>query len=249
MAKMSSGSYDLNRWLYGGYDSDVVSVVYGGPGTGKTTFCLLTAVSQAKKGNKVIFIDSEGGFSIERIKQIAGNEEDNEKALENIILLKVTNFDEQRNVFRRISSYLKDEVSLIVVDGMTILYRLDFAIAREKDEYKGKSEDKDKLAKTINLNNEEMKKINLSLIEQMKTLNEIARKKSIPVLVTNQVYSWQDEKRMVGGDILNYWGKCLIELVNERGRRTAYLRKHRSLPEKKMDFSIVNEGIRKKGWI
>jgi hypothetical protein len=54
---------------------------------------------------------------------------------------------------------------------------------------------------------------------------------------------------MVAGDILRYWSKCLIELVNERGRRTAYLRKHRSLPEKSMDFQIYDLGIRKKGWI
>jgi DNA repair protein RadB len=228
MARISAGSFDLNKWLHGGYETDIVSVIYGPPGCGKTNFCLLAAVSQAKKGNNILFIDTEGGFSVERVKQIAGSE--NEAALKHIFLLKPTSFDEQKDAFRQLESYLKKELSLIVVDGMTILYRLDFAVAREKD-----------IA--------EMQKINTLLVEQMKTLAEIARKREIPVIVTNQVYSWQDEKKMVGGDILHYWGKCLIELVIEGGRRTAYLRKHRSLKESSFPFQITNEGIRKRGWI
>ena len=228
MAKISTGSYDMNKWLFGGYERDIVSVLYGGAGTGKTNFCLIAAVSQAKKGNIVIFIDSEGGFSSERVKQLAG--EDYEKVMKNILLLKPTNFSEQKKSFEQLLKYLSNEISLIVVDGMTILYRLDFASAREKDK-------------------EEMQKINSELVRQMRTLVEIARKRDIPIIVTNQVYRWEDSDKMVGGDILRYWGKCLIELVNDRGRRSAHLRKHRSLPEKSLSFQIINSGIRKRGWI
>ena len=227
MAKVSAGSYDINKWLYGGYEDDIVSVIYGGSGTGKTNFCLLAAVSQAKKGSKVIFIDTEGGFSVERVKQLAG--EDYNEVLKNILLMKPTNFVEQKKAFEELLKNLKNEVSLIVVDGMTILYRLDFAAAREKDDF-------------------EAKKINSELARQLGVLAEIARKRNIPVIITNQVYQWDDSPRMVGGDILKYWGKCLIELVNEGGRRKAYLRKHRSLPEKEIEFQIVDLGIRKRGF-
>jgi DNA repair protein RadB len=191
---------------------------------------MLAAVSQAKKGNKVVFIDTEGGFSSERVKQLVGEKDGVDFVLKNILLLKPTNFGEQKEAFRKLNEYLKDEVSLIVVDGMTILYRLDFSAAREKDL-------------------EAMQRINSALVEQMKTLAEIARKRNIPVIVTNQVYNWQEEKKMVGGDIMQYWGKCMIELVNDKGRRTANLRKHRSLPEKSFEFRISNEGIKKTGWI
>lgn len=231
--KISAGSYDLNKWLFGGYDKDVITVLYGGPGTGKTNFCVLAAVSQAKKGKKVIFIDTEGGFSSERVKQIALGE--SEEALKNILLLKPTSFAEQKKSFEELLKNLKDEVGLIVVDGMTILYRLAFAAAREEDE----NVDSKGMA--------EFRKINSELARQMRVLAEIARKKNIPVLVTNQVYRWEDAQRMVAGDILKYWGKCLIELANEKGRRFAYLRKHRSLPEKELEFVIVNEGVRKRG--
>ena len=232
MTKVSAGSYDLNKWLFGGYDSDIITVIYGGAGTGKTNFCMVAAVSQAKKGRKVIYIDTEGGFSTERVKQLVGNGNgiDYEKVLENILILKPTNFVEQKEAFDELNKYLKDEVALIAVDGMTILYRLDFASARSDGE-------------------KEMQKINSELVRQMKTLAEIARKRHIPVLVTNQIYRWNDEGKMVAGDILQYWGKCLIELVNDAGKRTAILNKHRSLPEKILNFQIYDSGIRKRGWI
>lgn len=243
MVKLSAGSYDINRWLHGGYDYDIITTLYGGPGSGKTNFCLLAAVSQAKKGKKVIFIDTEGGFSSERVKQLLGREiekENGEKyasVLKNILILKPTSFNEQKKVFDELHKHLdsdKNTVSLIIVDGMTMLYRLEFADAREKMNGRDIGE---------------IQKVNSELTRQMRVLAEISRKRGIPVLVTNQVYKWDDEIKMVGGDILKYWSKCLIELVNEGGRRTAFLRKHRSLPEKKFGFGIFDEGVRKRGWL
>ena len=236
MTKISAGSYDLNKWLHGGYDSDIITTFYGAAGSGKTNFCLLVAVSQAKKGNKVIFIDTEGGFSSERVKQFLGNNKENkdyEKVLKNIFLLKPTNFKEQKEAFNQLIKYMKNfrkQISLIVVDGMTMLYRLDFADARKKD---------------IG----EIQKVNAELTKQMRLLAEIARKQNIPILVTNQVYNWENDIKMVGGDILKYWSKCLIELVNDNGKKIAHLRKHRSLKESSFNFQITNEGIRKRGWI
>ena len=230
MVKISAGSYDLNKWLFGGYESDIVSVIYGSSGSGKTNFCMLAAVSQAKKGKKVVFIDTEGGFSTDRVKQLVNGDLDYKEVLKNIFLLKPTDFMEQKKAFIQLNEYLKDEVSLIVVDGMTMLYRLEFAVAREKDL-------------------EAIQKINKDLVEQMRTLAEIARKKEIPVIVTNQTYMLEDSNKMVGGDIMNYWSKCIIELINERGTRKAILKKHRSLKEKEMEFKIVDSGIKKSGWI
>ena len=238
--KISAGSYDLNKFLYGGYDKDIITTIYGQAGSGKTNFVLCATVSQAKKGNKVIFIDTEGGFSVERVKQLAG--EDWKKILENVLLLQPTSFLEQEESFDKLLKELKtSKIGLIVVDGMTMLYRLELAEARKKSD-------------------EEVYKTNSKLAKQTRILAEISRKQDIPVLVTNQVYGefLNDEdfkagkKReffMVGGDILKYWSKCLIELRNENNKRKLILKKHRSLPEKEMEFEIINSGIRKKGWI
>ena len=84
---------------------------------------------------------------------------------------------------------------------------------------------------------------------QRKNLSEITRKKNIPILLTNQVYADFDNKeniKMVGGDILKYGSKCLIELqVGHKGVRKAIVIKHRSLPQSEMMYRIVNEGISK----
>lgn len=45
-----------------GYESDIITTIYGPAGSGKTNFSLLAAVSCASKGNKVLFIDTEGDF-------------------------------------------------------------------------------------------------------------------------------------------------------------------------------------------
>ena len=103
--KISTGSYDLNNWLLGGYEEDVITMIAGPPGSGKTNIGILAACSQAKKGNKIIFIDTEGGFSVERVKQIVG--ENYEKILNNFFLLEPTNFDEQKKCFLQLLNKIK----------------------------------------------------------------------------------------------------------------------------------------------
>ena len=239
--KISSGSYDLNKWFYGGYEKDVITMVAGPAGSGKTNFSILAACSQAKKGNKVIFMDTEGGFSVERVKQIVG--ENYTEVLENIFLLEPVSFAEQKKDFSKLLVQLKkDHVSLIVIDGMAMLYRLELGDAiQSKDDF------------TI-------KQVNREVAKQMRVLAEIARKKNIPVIVTNQVYvdfvSEEDWKKgikgnvnLVGGDLLQYWCKCIIELQNNNGKRNIKLLKHRSLEQKEMLFEIRNKGIFRRGWL
>jgi DNA repair protein RadB len=241
MDKISTGSYDLNRWLYGGYESGIITMLAGSPGSGKTNFCFLASCSQAKKGKKVIFIDTEGGFSAERIKQIAG--QDYEEIMKNIFLLEPTSFEEQKKVFFKLLERVKKEqVGLIVVDGMSMLYRLELGEIDKNEE------------------NSKIQELNREVARQMRALAEISRKQKISIIITNQVYSnflseedWkkgvQRETNIVGGDLFKYWSKCIIELKKFGGKRSAVLLKHRNLPEKEMSFEIVNEGIRKRGWI
>ena len=234
--KISTGSYDLNKWLYGGYERDIITMIAGSPGSGKTNFALLAACSQAKKGNKVVFVDTEGGFSVERIKQIAGDESA-EKILENILILSPTSFEEQKKDFVKLLGFVKKgHVNLIVVDGMAMLYRLELGDAVRSGE------------------DDKIKEINREVAGQMRSLAEISRKQNIPVIITNQVYSEfvsegglksnaERKTNLVGGDLFKYWSKCIIELKNNSGKRKAVLLKHRSMPEKEMGFVIRNEGI------
>jgi len=250
MTKVSSGNKELDEFLGGGYEDDVITTIYGPAGSGKTNLCMIAAVEQAKNGKKVIFIDTEGGFSVDRLSQIG-----DETFMKNILILKATSFSEQKDVFNRLleellegRSYSKysrtkeqvprKDIGLIIVDSIAMLYRLEMGNARgEKDESKINS-------------------INRSLAWQLKVLSEISRKKSIPIMVTNQVYSdfvknpEVEEKKvhMVGGDLLKYWSKCIIELKRDSDKRKAILRKHRSLPEKDFSFQITMKGISKIGF-
>ncbi len=238
--RISTGSFDLNKWLEGGYEKDIITMIAGPPGSGKTNFCILGACSQSRQNKKVIFIDTEGGFSIERVRQIVGDKCD--KILKNIFLLNSTSFEEQRKCFSQLLMKLKKEqIGLIIVDGMAMSYRLELGDAiQSKDELK-------------------IKNINREAARQMRILSEISRKQKIPVLITNQVYDsfvsnddWKKgikgEVNIVGGDLFKYWSKCIIELKSDRGRR-AILLKHRSLKEKEMSFEIKNEGIFRKRWL
>ena len=239
--KISTGSYDFNKWLYGGYEKDVITMIAGPPGCGKTNLGILASCSQARKGSKVIFVDTEGGFSSERVKQIVGDE--CEKVLGNVLLLEPTNFEEQKKSFEKLLLQVKkDHVSLIVIDGMAMLYRLELGDAQKSGD------------------SENIKKINREIAKQMRDLSEIARKHQIPIIITNQVYmgflseeDWKKgverETNIVGGDLFKYWSKCIIELKNDKGRKKAILLKHRSLPQKEIIFEIRDRGVFKKRWI
>lgn len=239
IGKISAGSYDLNKWLYGGYEKDIITMIAGPPGSGKTNFCLLAACSLARKGNKVLFIDTEGGFSVDRIKQIVG--ENYEDILKNILLLDPTSFEEQKKDLMNLSGKIrKEHINLIVIDGMAMLYRLELGDARKDDSL--------------------VKKVNREVAKQMRALAEISRKQNIPIIITNQVYhsflseeeirkGVKKEMSLVGGDLFKYWSKCIIELKNENGKKKAILLKHRSLPRKELNFEIKNKGVFKRGWI
>ncbi|OGJ12207.1 DNA repair and recombination protein RadB [Candidatus Pacearchaeota archaeon RBG_16_35_8] len=239
--KISTGSFDLNKWLYGGYEKGIITMIAGPPGSGKTNFCILVSCSQVKKDNKIIYIDTEGGFSPERVKQMVG--EGYEKVLENILLIKPVDFEEQKKYFLKLLETIKKEkIGLIIIDGMAMHYRLE-------------------LGDAIELKNDgRIKDVNRDLARQMKILSEISRRHDIPVIITNQVYSGFLSKEemekgvektvnLVGGDLMKYWSKCIVELRNDGNRKKAILLKHRSLPVKEINFEIRNEGIFKRGWL
>jgi len=217
--RVSSGSEVIDILLNGGLEKDIITTVFGSAGTGKSNFAMIIAINAAKTG-KVIFIDTEGGFSIDRARQIAP---DFDKLANNLRIMKPIEFEDQQKAIRELREIIKKEqISLIVIDSLTMLYRLERP--------------------------EDPKEINLELTKQLSILSSIARRNNIPIFVTNQVYSSFDNRndiKMVGGEILSYWGKCLIRLDKVGSTRKAEIIKHRSQPEgKRIFFDIVNEGLK-----
>ncbi len=222
--KIPSNS-SLDDLLGGGFEKGTITQIYGPPSSGKSNISLALAVNVAKNNKKVVYIDTEGGISIDRIKQISGPYFSN--VANNIVVLEPTNFLEQTENLRSIDVWLRkhhEEVDLIVLDSAVALYRVD-----------------------------DMKSYKLSkeLRKQVQLLSNIARKFDIAVIITNQIYAAFDDEghnevRPVGGDILEYISKVIIRLErgNEINQRTATLMRHRSIPEgRKVTFSITSEGI------
>ena len=215
----------LDVMLGGGFEKGTITQIFGAPSSGKSNVALSLAVNVAKSDKKVIYIDTEGGISIDRIKQISG--EDFSKVANNIIVFEPTNFLEQNDTIKSIDVWLRknhDDVDLIIVDSAVALYRVD-----------------------------DMKssRLNKELGKQMGILSKIARQYDVAVILTNQIYSSYDDEgnndiNAVGGTILQYWSKAIIQL--ERGddinQRIATLKRHRSIPEgKQAIFSITSRGI------
>ncbi len=224
MANLSTGSKDFDEF-FGGYEPDIITTFYGPSGSGKTNLCLISAVNTAN-AKRVIYVDTEGGLSVERIKQLC---DDPQKIFGNLIIFKPTNFSEQTNAVQKLKKLVESpnsNVGLIIVDTISMLYRLELG------------------------SSEEVFEVNRALGKQIALLAEIARKKDIPTIITNQVYADFDNKdkvNMVGGDLLKYGSKCLIELQKTPdGLRRAIIRKHRSMQEEKeFVFRIINKGIEK----
>ena len=222
--KIASNSA-LDVMLAGGFEKGTITQIFGPPSSGKSNIALALAVNVAKNGKKVIYMDTEGGISVDRIKQIAGDDFSN--VANNIIVFEPTSFSEQNDKLRSIDIWLRknhEDVELIVLDSAVALYRVD-----------------------------DMKssKLNKELGKQMGLLSKIARQYDIAVLVTNQIYSAIDEDgnsdiKAVGGTILQYWSKVIIQLErgDEINQRVATLKRHRSIPEgKQATFSITSNGI------
>ncbi|MCK4927913.1 MAG: DNA repair protein RadB, partial [Candidatus Aenigmarchaeota archaeon] len=79
--KLPFASETINEFFAGGLEPGVITNIYGEAGAAKTSFALEAAKSCITKGKKVIFVDTEGGFSVERCCQM------NEKEKLNMVQL------------------------------------------------------------------------------------------------------------------------------------------------------------------
>ncbi|MBI4450699.1 DNA repair and recombination protein RadB [Candidatus Woesearchaeota archaeon] len=217
--KCATGSAVMDSLLEGGYEPGIVTTIYGPSGSGKTNCALLASISVAHSGKKVVLIDTEGGFSVERLHQLAADHQD---VMDRILFLRPTTFEEQCKAVEKLKSLVTDKIGLVVIDSIAMLYRAE----------KG--------------GDNAVQEVNRELGRQVVLLTELCRKRDIPIIVTNQVYSQFDERdkiSMVGGDLLRYGSKCLIELQVQDGKRRAIVRKHRSIGEKDAHFEITNSGM------
>ena len=90
-----------------------ITLIYGPPASGKTTLSL--QILSNTKG-KIVFIDTENSFNIERLQQINPNIN-----LENIILIQVKRYSEQFAAIKSLQEM--KHISLVIVDSFTKYHR------------------------------------------------------------------------------------------------------------------------------
>ena len=213
----------IDQLLGGGFETGVITEVYGEAGSGKTNLCLQMAKSVIGSGKKTIYIDSEG-LSRERIRQIFG--EDYDSMIKELLIFEPYDFEEQEKIVdKAVNLALKNEdVGLVVLDSATGHYRIELAKELERAERR-------------------------SFISQITGLLKLCRRRLMPVILTSQVYTDIDRGvfRPLGGHVLRHNAKVIIHLKKDEdmpGRRIAVLMKHRSLAEgERAEFWLTKNGV------
>ncbi len=219
--KVAVGTRALDELLGGGIEDGCITLLHGEAGSGKTNLCLQLARNVVRAGRKVIFIDTEG-VSMERLRQICG--EDFELVAKNILFSEPYSFEEQESLIEKAVKIAEShaEVGLIVIDSITMHYRLTMKDEARRDE-------------------------RYSLTRQIARLLKVSRTRGIPVVVTSQVYTDIDTGRYMplGGHMLSHNAKTIVRLEKVGpSARAAVLEKHRHREEgSRATFRITARGL------
>lgn len=110
----TTGSQEFDRLLGGGVQSMALTEVFGEFRTGKTQLCLTLCVScqivEGELRGKAAFIDTEGTFRPERLRDIASRfGVDPEQCLENVLYARAFNSEHQMDLINGIAVKMAEE--------------------------------------------------------------------------------------------------------------------------------------------
>jgi DNA repair protein RadB len=161
--KIQTGCLSLDNLLRGGFRRREVTLIYGEAATGKTTTVIQAAVSVARIGLKVLYVDSDHSFTLQRFQQIAKTEF--QAAGELIMLFLPETFAEQRTLVESFENYLTPSLGLVIIDSLSSLYRAAFSRA------------------------ESIFTLNRDLSRQLAYLGELTASSRVACIVTSQVHA------------------------------------------------------------
>ncbi len=215
---ISSRAEPIHKLLGNGIEKRCITNFYGLPGAGKTQVALCIAASLVEQGEKIVFVDTETGFSFERFLELCGGKSD---LLKNIILFEPCTWDEQKSLIQKIK---KIKTSAVIVDSLVALWRIELS-----------EENVQKLSRELSRFIAELaaiaKKNNLAVITTNQVYTEIE----------------SGELELSGRYIVKWWSKNLVELIHfgRAGKRIAVLKKSRNQKEeKKVAFEITSTGLK-----
>jgi len=233
IARLSTGSEELNKLLGGGIETQSITEVYGRFGSGKSQLSFQLAVNVQKPesegglGGACLFIDTESTFRPERVQQIAeANEMDSDEVLKNIFVAKAFNADHQMLLAEKANEIIEEHnIKLIIVDSLTSRFRSDFM---GRGTLAGRQQ---------------------KLNQHMHTLKKWADLYNIPVFVTNQVMAnpgllFGDPTTPIGGHIVGHQSTYRLYLRKGKDdKRIARLVDSPSMPDGEAVFRVTSKGI------
>jgi len=234
IARINTGSQELDDLLGGGLETGCVTEFFGEFRTGKTQImhqlCVNVQLPREKGGleGRALYIDTEGTFRPERIIQMSeGLDLDHKKVLKNIIFGRAYNSDHQILLIKEAANLIKENnIKIIVVDSI---------IGHFRSEYVGRGTLANR-QQTIN-----------GHLHDLLRLTDIYPE--LGVVVTNQVQSKPDvfygnPLQAAGGNILAHGSTIRIYLRKGKGeQRVAKIVDAPHLPEGEAVFSITENGI------
>jgi len=233
---ITTGSKNLDNLLGGkGIQTKSITEAFGAFGSGKTQLALSLAVSvqlpveRGGANGKAVYIDTEGTFRPERVRQFAeGIGANPDKVLKNILVARAFNSDHQMLLLDRISELIKEgePIRLMIIDSLTAHFRA---------EYSGRGQLADR-----------QQRLNRYLHNLMK----IAEQNNLAVYVTNQVMSdpaqlFGDPTKAIGGNIVGH--ACTYRMYLRRGKKDSRVCKlidSPDLPDNETVFMIEKGGLR-----
>lgn len=233
IGRITTSSEMLDKLLGGGIPTQAIVEAHGAFGSGKTQIAFQLAVNvQLKKEEGglekgCIYIDTEGTFRPERVKQICDIRKlDANKILKNIYVARAFNSDHQIVIVKKLRDELKDKsIGLIIVDSLTSHFRSD---------YTGRGE----LATR-------QQKLNRHIHD----LQRLADVYNIAIYVTNQVMArpdilFGDPTAAIGGHIVGHGATYRLYLrKSKEDTRIARLIDAPELPTGEAVFRITEKGV------
>ena len=134
LVTLTTGAVELDKLLEGGVETGSITEVFGEFRTGKTQLChtlcvtCQMAVTEGGAEGKAIYIDTEGTFRPNRLRDIAERfGMDPTVALENVAYARAHNSEHQMELLKMAAAIMsQDRYALLVVDSATALFRTDY---------------------------------------------------------------------------------------------------------------------------
>jgi len=234
--RCKTGSKALDALLGGGIETQAITELAGEYGAGKTQLCFSLCLRAQLKpeegglGGNVLFFDTEGTFSSERVYQVASHNGFNpDELLHNITLSRVYTSDHQM--------FLLDHAFQLCAEQNVKLVVVDSAISHFRGEYVGR---------------ESLSERQQKLNSYMHKLLRLAEIYNLAVVITNQaqaepVVSYVPKPipgRPTGGNIMGHASNTRVWLKRAKESiRVARVFDSPYLPEGECIFRITDKGI------